>query len=199
MSALTSKLLSHSTLGLALLCTSLTASADWTLDNDASSLHYLTSKAGAITELNSFTDLSGSIKGQGLAVLDISLASVDTAIPIRDERMRDILFKVTENPLASVEVDVSGLNLKDSPEGTLLQEHLVAAFTMNGVTNSVETDFAIAVLSDGDLLITNRTPLVINAGAYGLEAGVEELREVAGLPSINNNVIVSFSLVYRQD
>lgn len=189
----------RSALGLALLCSSFSASADWSLDNEASSLHYLTSKAGAITELNAFTELSGSIKGDGLAVLDISLASVDTAIPIRDERMRTILFKVDDNPLASVEVDVSQLPLDTLSAGELLHEHLVAALTLNGVTNSVETEFTISVLEDGDLLISNRVPLVIDAGAYGLAEGVEALREVAGLPSINNNAVVSFSLVYRQD
>jgi len=42
-------------------------------------------------------------------------------------------------------------------------------------------------------------PLIINAATFGLSVAVEQLREIAGLPSINNNVVVDFTLQFDGD
>src|SRR5690606_31654272 len=88
--------------GIVALLLSSAAQAEWTLDNEASAFYYVTSKAGAVSELNSFGNLSGTIADDGSATLSIDLASVNTAIEIRDQRMRDIVFKVGEFPRAEV-------------------------------------------------------------------------------------------------
>ena len=48
------------------------------------------------------------------------------------------------------------------------------------------------------LLVTSSQPVVVDAGALGLDEGVERLREIAGLPSITPAVPVSFRLTLRQ-
>lgn len=193
----TGQVLRSTLLGVAVLGMSVTAQADWSLDQEASTLNFLTSKAGSITEINTFTELDGQVISGGLASLEISLASVDTSIPIRDERMQNMLFNLDDYPLATVEIDVSQDDLEGMAHGENVQTHKVAALSLNGVTNSVETDLSITRLADGGLLVSLQQPLVINAGSFGLAEGVEELREVAGLPQINNNVIVTFLLVYQ--
>ncbi len=79
-----------------LLLLSLTASqafAGWTLDNTDSRLSFVTVKAQNVAEVHSFTQLSGEVDSTGIATVTIQLASVDTLIEIRDERMREVLFQ----------------------------------------------------------------------------------------------------------
>jgi hypothetical protein len=52
--------------------------------------------------------------------------------------------------------------------------------------------------SDSRIEIQPAQPIIIGAGLFGLAAGVEALREVAGLPSINPNVVVDFSLSFDE-
>ena len=67
--------------------------ADWTLDNAGSRLSFVSIKATNVAEVHTFDALSGSVGGDGHARVVIQLASVNTLIPIRDERMREMLFQ----------------------------------------------------------------------------------------------------------
>jgi hypothetical protein len=41
-------------------------------------------------------------------------------------------------------------------------------------------------------------PIVVTADEFGLQAGIEALREVAGLPSISRAVPISFTVLFDQ-
>jgi len=47
--------------------------------------------------------------------------------------------------------------------------------------------------------VTTLAPLIITAESVGLVAGVESLREIAGLPSISRTVPVTFSVKFVAD
>ena len=64
------------------------AQAAWQLSADESSLTFVTTKATHVAEVHSFKSLTGSVDEQGRVAVSVALASVDTLIPIRDERMR---------------------------------------------------------------------------------------------------------------
>ena len=81
--------------------------ANWTLQPSSSHIHFLSVKATHIGEVHSFTKLSGSIQDNGQATLNIDLASVDTLIPIRDQRMRDLLFVVEDHPMAIIKTKIA--------------------------------------------------------------------------------------------
>src|SRR5699024_7325351 len=91
---------------MALLGFAPSAFADWTLLNDQSSLHYVSIKSTDIAEMNSFNKLSGTVTDQGVVSFDVHLASVDTGVAIRDERMQAMFFEVTQFAQASVSGDV---------------------------------------------------------------------------------------------
>ena len=97
---------------LLLLTSPASVLADWTLDNDDSSLTYVTTKANAAAEVNHFEYMSGSIDESGDALLEIDLNSVNTLVEIRDERMRDILFETANWPTATatMKVDMSDIS-----------------------------------------------------------------------------------------
>ena len=79
-------------------------SAKWQLDTDGSQISFVTVKAGDIAEVHSLSKLSGNVSfGEGHSGevnLDIHLESVETSIPIRNERILEFLFEVAQFPLA---------------------------------------------------------------------------------------------------
>ena len=48
------------------------------------------------------------------------------------------------------------------------------------------------------VIVSTLKPLVVMADSFALTAGVEMLREVAGLPSISRAVPVSFTVVFEE-
>ena len=67
--------------------------AAWTLNGDDSTLSFISTKAVNVAEIHKFTTLSGGVDDTGnVTGISIALASVDTGIEIRDDRMREMLF-----------------------------------------------------------------------------------------------------------
>jgi polyisoprenoid-binding protein YceI len=172
------------------------AQADWTLDGAGSSFYYVTSKAGAVSEVNTFGGLSGSIAADGTAMLMIDLATVNTAVEIRDQRMRDIAFKVAEFPMAHVSVKVDAAALDSMAPGTRSLMSVEATVSMHGVSAAIPAEVAVIKLDADTVLVQTAKPLLVAASSVGLAEAVEELRTVANLPSINPQVVVDFSLSY---
>jgi polyisoprenoid-binding protein YceI len=183
-------------LGAALLLSS-GARADWTLDGAGSSLYYVTSKAGAVSEVNTFGGLSGSIADDGTAMLMIDLSTVNTSVEVRDQRMRDIAFKVGEFPMAHVAVKVDAAALASMAPGTLSTAVYEATLSMHGVSAPIPAELRVIKVDADTVLVQTAKPLLVAASSVGLAEAVEELRTVANLPSINPQVVVDFSLVFN--
>jgi polyisoprenoid-binding protein YceI len=175
---------------------SLSAHADWELNNAYSNFYYVTSKASAVSEVNSFSELTGTITSAGLATLEIDLSSVDTAIEIRDQRVRDILFETQTYPTASISINVNSEALSNLAVGSSEIANYNYSLNLHGVSRDLNADLLITKTSANRLEIQPARPIILGAGLFNLAEGVEALREVAGLPSINPNVVIDFSLVY---
>jgi len=183
---------------LCLLAGAISAHADMQLDQAASSLFYVTSKASSVSEVNTFTGLSGSITEAGMATLVIDLATVETSVAIRNQRMQELVFQVAQFPSANVTVQVAPEVLNDLPVGGSMTGPFMATVGLHGISQELTADLQILKLDEGTLQVQTARPLIVGAGAFGLAEAVEQLREIAGLPSINPNVVVTFTLVYKQ-
>ncbi len=174
------------------------AHGQWTLDNDASRLSFVTIKADHVAEVHTFDLLSGSISDTGRAEITIELVSINTLISIRDERMQNLLFETSIFPEATVtaRVDVGGITALNT--GETLVERLDFVLSLHGDSNAYTTDVLITRTADG-VIASTLSPIIVNADAFGLAGGVEALREVAGLPRISNAVPVSFTVTFRAD
>lgn len=175
------------------------AVADWSLDNSRSSLSFVTVKAGDVGEVHRFTEISGSVNADGVAKLVINLASVDTLIPIRDERMRDILFQVVDFPTATLTADVDLDAIQQLQSAATTTNSFSGQLTVKGQRSGIATQVLVAKLSDTEVLVTAQQPVIVSAGAVGLSEGVEQLRQIAGLPSISQAVPVTFSLLFSYE
>lgn len=180
----------------ALLCLS-EAGADWAIDNGQSRVAFVSTKAGNAAEVHRFGNLAGSLGNDGAFTVDIALDSVDTGIEIRDERMRDLLFQTERYPRArlSARLDMAQLEaIGPGEQGAVTTE---AELNLHGQRANLTIDAVVAHLEDGSLLVSSEEPLVVSASQFDLLAGIERLREIAGLPSISPAVPVTFYLTLR--
>ena len=177
----------------------LPAKAEWALDYGASRINFVTTKANAAAEVHTFGIVDGDIKDNGNFAISIDLDSVDTGIPIRDERMRSMLFDTEEYPTATLVGIVDLAAVESLSVGESSDMALEGQLMVHGTRLSVTLDLNVSRLSASRVLVTSRKPVIVNAGQVGLAAGVEKLREVAGLPSISPAVPVTFNLFFDQD
>ncbi len=174
------------------------ALADWALDNNRSELSFISIKATDIAETHTFGMLEGTISDGGAFQVDINLASVETLIPIRNERMQEFLFETNLFPRATINAalnpqDLAGLNL-----GATRQLDVDAILTIKDKAVPIAAQVVAARLDDNTLMVTSTRPIVLTAAAVGLDAGVEKLRELAGLSNISQAVPVSFVLTFSR-
>ena len=172
----------------------LSANADWQLDPAASDLYFMSIKATHVGEVHSFDTLSGKVDEKGAASLTIDLASVATLIPIRDQRMRDMLFQVDRYPTATVDAQIDLNTLVTMPAGSEIDIELEADLKFKGNTSQIMTKVKVSKLNEQKITVRTIAPVVLSAGQLQVTEGLEKLREIAGLPNISFTIPVTFNL-----
>lgn len=173
------------------------AQAHWSLDNDASSLSFVTVKAEHVAEAHTFDTLSGTIGDAGDVEITIELASVNTMIPIRNERMQEMLFETNLFPEATISGSINLDALTNMDAGASVARQIDFELSLHGQSVALAADVQITRTGEGAIVSTLK-PIIVMSDSFALTAGVEKLREVAGLPSISRAVPVSFTVVFEQ-
>jgi polyisoprenoid-binding protein YceI len=176
----------------ALLTVSGLAHSDWELRN-SSTVSYVSIKNNAIAETNVFTGVTGGVNKKGQLAISIDLSSVETQVEIRNQRMRELFFEVARYPKATITAQFEAEELAQVDSGAPLQ--IVKPFTLSlhGVEAEVEAQVSIVAVGNRAWVSTVK-PILISAGDFGLDGGVEALREIAGLQAISSAVPVSVDL-----
>jgi len=179
---------------LLLLLNSLAAISDWRVDPEGSHIGFASVKNDLITENHTFTQVSGKVSDRGVARIDVTLASVETMIPVRNERMRTMLFNIAEYPLAVVksQVPVDQFTAMDVGESMTLKIDIVIELHKTELRKSVPVK--VTNLGSGSYDVTSLGPIIVHASQFALSDNVEALREIAGLHSIDLMVPVTFDL-----
>ena len=176
------------------LTTSAHVLAGWMVDPEGSYVGFASVKNDLIAENHSFTQITGTIEDSGEAKIVIALASVDTLIPIRDERVQAILFEVGQYPDATV---TGKLNLDEFTSlglGESKTDRIPIDVNLHGMDLSKNVLVKVTRSSDNVYEVTSLGPMVIHASQFALSDGVESLRKIAGLQSIDLMVPVTFDL-----
>ncbi len=172
------------------------AAGTWGLDTTASYLNFVTTKNTHNVEVHNFTGLSGNISAAGVATLTIDLSTVNTGVALRDERMRGLLFDVTNYPTATVTVAVPAALISSLAVGQSAATDISASLNLHGVTGAITTKVSVQKLSANRVLVQSLSPILMKAGDYALTDGVEALRAAVGIASISVAVPVDFALVF---
>lgn len=174
------------------------AFADWTLVNEESSLNYISIKNLKVAELNTFKSLNGSINDSGAVSINVNLGSVETKIPIRNDRMQAMFFEVGKFAEANISGSVNLDRANKLAIGDTYTDSIKLKLSLHGMSKEVSGTAQITKLTDNRLLVTSIEPVIINSEDFGLAEGVEKLREIAKLTSINTTVPVTYSLIFKK-
>jgi polyisoprenoid-binding protein YceI len=171
--------------------------SSWSLVPAGSRVSFVSVKAGQIAEVHHFTDLSGTVAADGTATLTIPLDSVETGIPVRNERMRQFLFQTGLHPKATLTTKIDLGPLAALAPGQQTRIPISGNLSLHGVTAPVETTVTVTRAGGSRVVVASLDPVVVNADSFGLGAGVAELMKLAKLDSITTDVPVSFQLTFQ--
>ncbi|MAI42412.1 MAG: hypothetical protein CMP95_08125 [Gammaproteobacteria bacterium] len=172
--------------------------ADWRLNSDSSHLSFVSIKNGVFAEVHRFKSLTGGVNEEGDAAVRIGLASVETNIPIRNERLKSMLFEIATFSLATVN---SKLNMSDFislPPGASLLALVPLNINLHGIDGKIPASVKVTRSSESVWHVVSIQPLILDASNYKLAAGIESLRAIAGLNDITTVIPVTFSLEFTR-
>lgn len=172
------------------------ALAGWDLDPQHSHLAFVSIKAKDVAEIHNFREMTGTIDDAGDVNVAMMLDSVETLIPIRNERMRELLFKTTDYKDAVLTAHIDPTLINGLKTGDIAQIQAEGKLSLHGETQPMILQVQAAKVADDRVMVASVKPLVIDAEKFGMSEGVEKLREIAGLDSISNAVPVSFVMTF---
>jgi len=185
------------TLALALLTgASLSAQANWYLDGESSRLSFISTKNANICEVQRFLVLHGKVDSKGVAEVEIEMDSVNSGIPLRDERMRKELFEIKTFPEALITAQIDLRPINDLAPGAQLELRLPVTVNLHGKQHPYNAELLATRLDDRRFQVVTLEPLVINAEDFDLAPGLENLRKLAGLSAISLSVPVGAVLIF---
>ncbi|WP_295388551.1 YceI family protein [uncultured Thiodictyon sp.] len=170
--------------------------ADWTLDPARSHLAFVSIKAKDVAEVHTFNEIKGRIAPDGKADIALMLDSVETLVPIRNQRMREILFDTADYKDAVFTAKIDPERIKAMAVGEIADITAEGTLSLHGQTQPVTLVVQAAKVASNTLMVASVKPVVVDAAKFGMTEGVEKLREVAGLAAISNAVPVSFVLTF---
>ncbi len=174
----------------------LPAHANWYLDNESSRLSFITNKNGDVTEVHRFLVLHGKVDSKGAAELQIEMDSVNSGIPLRDERMRKDLFEVARFPDALIRAQLDLRPINDLANGAQLELRLPVTVSLHGKEHSYSAQLLATRLDERRFQVVTLEPLMLRAEEFDLAPGLDALRKVAGLQSISLSVPVGAVLIF---
>jgi polyisoprenoid-binding protein YceI len=140
--------------------------------------------------------MAGTIAPDGQAKIVLMLDSVETLIPIRDERMREFLFDTADYKEAVLTAKIDPERIKSMAVGEIAEITAEGVLALHGQTQPMVLVVQAAKVSANTVMVASVKPLVIDAAKFGMSDGVEKLRELAGLAAISNAVPVNFVLTF---
>ena len=174
----------------------LSAQANWYLDGESSRLSFITTHNANVSIIHRFLVLHGKVERNGRAQLRIEMDSVNSAVPVRDERMRDVLFDFKHFPEAQVTTHIDLQPINDLANGAQLELHLPVTVSLRGKQHTYEAQLLATRLDERRFQVVTLEPLMLQAEDFGLQPELEALRKIAGLSAISFSVPVGAVLIF---
>ena len=169
--------------------------ADWRVASE-SSISYVSLKNDAVAENNRFTGIVGGIDAEGTLAMTIDLASVETGVDIRNQRMAELFFEVARFPTAKISGKVPAEQLAALLAGGVITTAIPLTLNLHGVSATLTAKLRAYQVAD-TLYVNSTEPLLLQAAQFDLLGGVEALRNIAGLKAIAQVVPVTVDLQLR--
>lgn len=175
---------------------SLSAQASWYLDGESSRLSFITTQNANVANKHRFLVLHGKVDRKGLAQLRIEMDSVNSAVPLRDERMRDQLFDFKHFPEAQITAQINLQPINELAPGAQVELRLPVTVSLRGKQHTYEAELLATRLDEQRFQVVTLEPLMLQAEDFGLQPELETLRKSAGLSAISFSVPVNAVLIF---
>lgn len=168
----------------------------WTLSGEESKVAFGSIKKDTVGEVHHFKGLSGTVDDEGKVSVVIDVASVETWIDIRNERMQKMVFDAAPKAMLSAQVDATALEKLKAGDTTTAD--VEGTLTLNGKEIAIETSLFIARLGEDKMLAATDEMIMLQAKEAGIDEGITKLMEVAKLPGITRVSPVTLRLVFNR-
>lgn len=169
----------------------------WALDTANSKVNFVSIKKGNIAEIHRFSDVTGSII-DGKASITIRPDSVDSRVPIRNQRMREFLFETGLYPTIEISAVVNQL-ISPLKQGDSALVTVAAMLSMHGVSKELNLDVRVSRLNLDTLVVASTQPVLVRAANYNMLDGITKLSSLVNNLPIAETVPVNFSLQLKRN
>lgn len=180
------------------LTTAFASQAAWQLDPAQSQLRFVSVKNGVVAEVHKFSQLSGSWNDDGKVSVQIPVATLDTLIPIRNERMLEHVFNAKTFANISASAMIAPKLLSDLMVGASMQHSTDLSLTLLDQTQTLPVQLTLTKLADGKIQASTTAPVLVNAASFKLDTGVRKLQDIAKLNDISLMVPVTFNVEFKR-
>ena len=171
--------------------------ANWSSVDDQSSVAFGSVKNSEFGEVHHFTDVSGKVSEAGALEISINLASVQTNIDIRNERMNEHVFGAGGlTATLTGQIDMEALAALGN--GDTMLTDIEAELSFAGTENDIEARMLVARLGDDRVLVTTADFIMLSTDDLGITVGIDKLMELASLDSITRVTPVSVRMVFEK-
>lgn len=169
----------------------------WTLDGANSTIAFGSVKLDDIAEVHKFDGLSGSVSDDGAVSIEIDLTSVNTAIDIRNERMIEHLFKNIATATLTADIDMPAL--EKLAIGGMTDFEVDGELSFLGQEVPLTVNMFATRIGEGTVMVTTSDFVFLSTDELGVNAGVDKLKELAGLDSITRATPIILRFVFNAD
>jgi len=173
------------------------SAARWALNTEKSEVNFISIKKGNIAETHVFNDISGHILN-GKAQFTIKPDSVDSRVPIRNERMREFLFETNVYPTIEINANVGDLVSSLKP-GQSNMMTIPASLSMHGATKEIKLETRLSVINANTIVVSSTQSVLIRAADFDMVDGITKLASLVNNLAIAETVPVNFSLELDMD
>ena len=174
------------------------ASAEgWTLDGNASHIAFGSVKSHYIGEVHTFSGLSGTVSADGKASVDIELASLETQIDIRNERMAEHVFKMLPSAQLTAQLEMMEFAQLDIGSSKVMEIDFELALLGEDVP--LYGEIFVMRVGEDKVLVTTNSMVFVDTEELGIDAGVDKLQELASLEDITRAVPVTMRFMFDRD
>lgn len=169
----------------------------WDLVGDESKVAFGSVKVDALGESHRFNALKGAVNDNGVASIEIELASVETGIEIRNIRMKRHVFE-GKGPASTLIATIDPKVINDLAPGATSIIDVTGKLAFGDKSIDINTKMFVAKLSEDRVMVTIDEMIMIGAEALGITSGVDKLMELAKLPSIGRVIPVTLRFVFEK-
>lgn len=172
--------------------------ADWHVVSDYSRVSYVSVKRDGIVDVQRFTNVTGMLDGKGVVRVVLPFADLDSGLALRDERMRELLFRADRFPQAELSAQIDLAHWEELAVGQSEVATIDFQLDLHGHEQRLKADVLVSRLAEKRIQVATLEPVVIKAELFDLQGGLERLKEIANLPFIGSEVPVSAVLDFQQ-